>query len=129
MAWLDLLSGVPKAIGDYFTRRQEIKAADRQQQAAIKAATVERQVALIKEGLTGDMNWELEQIKNSGWKDEYVLILLSIPLVGVFIPRIQDAILVGFEYLEKCPDWYQWLILIIFTAIYGIRLWRRQPDT
>lgn len=129
MAWTDILGSILKPVGDYFTRRQELKAQDRQQQAAIQAATVERQVELIKQGLTGDMQWEIEQIKNSGWKDEYVLVLLSIPMIGVFIPRVQDAILVGFKYLEQCPEWYRWLILVIFCAIYGIRVWRRQPDT
>jgi len=24
------------------------------------------------------------------------------------------------------PDWYQWLILSVFAAIYGIRVWRRK---
>ena len=73
-----------------------------------------------------DAEWERLRIQDAGWKDEWVLILLSIPLVLVFIPGLQSYILVGFEHLEKTPDWYQWLILLIFTAIYGIRIWRRK---
>lgn len=129
MTFSDVISGIVKPIGSYFEKRQEIKAQDRQQERAIKAATVERQIELIKQGLTGDMQWELEQIKNSGYKDEWVLGLLSIPLVLVFIPKTAPYVLQGFQILEQTPEWYRWLVMLIFTAIYGIRLWRRQADT
>lgn len=73
-----------------------------------------------------DHEWELESIRNSGWKDEWVLAMLSIPLVLVFIPATQPAVLGGFSALETTPDWYRWMVMSIFAAIYGIRLWRRQ---
>jgi len=73
-----------------------------------------------------DAEWEKLSIENSGWKDEWVLILLSIPLVMVFIPYTQSTIMDGFAVLETTPDWYRWLVLLIFTAIYGIRVWRRK---
>ena len=76
-----------------------------------------------------DHAWELEQIRNSGWKDEYVLLLLSIPLPLVFIPYTQDAVLEGFAILETTPDWYRWLMIMICAATYGIRVWRRKIDT
>jgi hypothetical protein len=129
MTFSDIISGIVKPIGSYFEKRQEIKAHDRQQERAIQAATVERQIELIKQGLTGDMQWELEQIKNSGWKDEWILGLLSIPLILVFIPKTAPYVLQGFQILEQTPEWYRWLVMLIFTAVYGIRLWRRQADT
>lgn len=88
---------------------------------AYETAKIER--AMRSEGL--DHEWEIESIRNSGWKDEWVLILLSIPLVLVFVPATQEMVAQGFVALENTPDWYQWLIMIIFTAIYGIRLWKR----
>lgn len=72
-----------------------------------------------------DAAWELEQIKNSGWKDEYVLVLLSIPLVLVFIPPMAPYVLTGFSVLGQCPGWYQLLTCSVFAATYGIRWWRR----
>lgn len=75
-----------------------------------------------------DANWELAQIANSGWKDEFVLLLLSIPLVLVFIPPLQPYVLNGFAVLDQCPDWYRWLVVVIFAAIYGVRIYRRASD-
>ena len=126
MAWADLLGGLFKPVGDYFSRRQELKSQERQQQAAIQQATVERQIELIKLGMHADASWELEQIKNSGFKDEWVLFLLSIPLILVFIPKTAPWVLEGFRVLQQTPDWYRWLVMLVFTAIYGIRIWRRQ---
>ena len=81
---------------------------------------------LAKQGQQSDNAWELEQIKNSGWKDEFVLLLLSIPMVLSFIPGTVGYVKAGFAALSKTPDWYQWLILAVFAAIYGIRVWRRK---
>ena len=81
---------------------------------------------MVQRGQEIDNSWELEQITNSGWKDEFVLLLLSIPLVMSFIPQMQPYVVDGFAALSTTPDWYQWLILSVFAAIYGIRIWRRK---
>ncbi len=85
-----------------------------------------KQIEMIQQGQQMDNAWELQQIKNSGWKDEFVLLLLSIPLVMSFIPQMQPYVVDGFAALSTTPDWYQWLILSVFAAIYGIRIWRRK---
>lgn len=85
-----------------------------------------KQIELIQNGQKLDNAWELEQIKNSGWKDEFVLLLLSIPLVMSFVPEMQPYVVEGFAALSTTPEWYQWLILAVFTAVYGIRVWRRK---
>ena len=72
-----------------------------------------------------DHEWETASIANSGWKDEFVLLVLSIPMVLVFIPYTQPFIAVGFEKLATTPDWYRWLVVMIYAATFGIRVWRR----
>ncbi len=127
-----ILAGPLDVAAKYFTRRMEIKAEDRQQERAIKKALTERQIDLISQGLAADMQWEslMADQARSSYKDEWVLFLLSVPAIGVFIPRIQEHIMVGFSYLEKCPKWYQLLLVTVFLATYGIRYWRRsQFDT
>ena len=73
-----------------------------------------------------DADWELAQIKNSGWKDEFTLIVLSIPMIGVFIPWLQPFIKQGFADLATTPEWYRWLVIMIYAATWGIRVWRRK---
>jgi len=129
---LDWIGGVlvkvPEAIATYFNEKQKLASAEKIREIELKDALHQRQVALISQGLAADATWELEQIRNSGWKDEYVLIVLSIPLVGCFIPGLDVHVLRGFEVLAQTPSWYQWLIGIIFTAVYGVRVWRRQQS-
>ena len=129
-----ILGAVTGPVADYMRRRMEIKAQDRQQERAIKQATVERQIEMIKEGLHADMNWEMEFAKQaaSSWKDEYTLIVVSIPLVLAFVklgPIDGPAIVgQGFAAFSSTPIWYQVMVQAIFYATYGMRLWRRQQS-
>lgn len=126
MNWLKSLLGLGEAAAGYFEKKAELK-------QKVKLAKLEGQIKieqakadLAVKKLDTDHEWELAQIQNSGWKDEWVLILLSIPLVLVFIPQTAPFIFQGFAVLATTPDWYRWLLMLIFTAIYGIRIWRRK---
>ena len=78
------------------------------------------------------MNWEMEFAKQaaSSWKDEYTLIVVSIPAVMAFIPGLDVYVANGFDALSKTPPWYQLMLITLFFATVGIRYWRRnQSDT
>lgn len=123
-----LLSKAIPSAADFFLKKEELK---QKVQLAKLEGKIAWENALTKraEASEGrDHEWELARIKDSGFKDEWVLGLLSIPLILVFIPGTQKYILDGFAVLEKTPDWYQWMVLLIFTAIYGIRIWRRKME-
>lgn len=123
-----VIETITKPIAEGVQGYLEIRSKERLRKLELEDAIHVRRVELIKQGLAADASWELEQIRNSGWKDEAVLTVVSIPLVGCFIPAFADDILRGFEVLERTPDWFRWLVLIIFTAVYGIRVWRRQQS-
>ena len=118
----DLGGKVVEAIDSRGQRKHEQKV----QALELEKLRHSKQIELIQTGQQLDNAWELEQIKNSGWKDEFVLLLLSIPLVMSFIPEMQPYVVEGFAALSTTPEWYQWLILAVFTAVYGIRVWRRK---
>jgi hypothetical protein len=107
---------------DYLKARQELRSKERIRKEEIKDARHAREMELEKTRDKHTADWEMEHIRNSGWKDEYVLISLSIPLVGCFVPGVDIYILRGFAVLDKTPEWFQWLILTVYAAIYGIRL-------
>jgi len=135
----EIVSGIGKPVSDYFTRRQELKAEqykldseERLKMHELKMAEVDRRIDLQKQGLTADLNWEMEFARqaSSSWKDEYTLIVCSIPAVLAFIPGCDEIVAKGFDALEKTPSWYQLLLLTLFFATVGIRYWRRtQSDT
>lgn len=134
-----ILGGVVKPITEYFARRQEIKADDRRQERAIKQAMTERQIDLIKAGLAADLSWEMEFARQArtSWKDEYILLILSLPFILCFIPADFSTwmggayyVVQGLEAIDKLPVWYQLLVGIHFCATIGVRFWRKtQYDT
>ncbi len=127
---MSIVTGVFKPIGDYFNKRQEIKAAEHTAKLEIVKAQGERAAQLIRDGLAADMAWETEFAKQAAtsWKDEYVLIVLSIPLIGAFIPGFAPYVMAGFAAFAATPLWYQIMVQTIFYATYGIRMWRRQQS-
>ncbi len=128
----DIVTGLVKPVTDYFGRRQEIKAVEHANEVKALEAVGERRAKMIADGLAADMAWETEFAKQaaSSWKDEYTLIVVSIPLVMAFIPGWSMYVVAGFAAFAGTPMWYQIMVQTIFYATYGIRLWRRnQSDT
>lgn len=66
--------------------------------------------------------WEsIQAEKGSGWRDDWFSILLSIPLVGAFIPPLVPAILAGFDALSKMPVYYQYWVAVAILSSFGVR--------
>ena len=65
--------------------------------------------------------------QQKGWKDEFVLIIVCVPIMllsyAIFTddPLIKSKLDLFFDYFGKFPSWYQWLIVGIFGAIYGLK--------
>lgn len=122
-----LLSKVAPKVADYYIKKQELEQEVELKKLEGKIAYEQAKTARAEASEGRDHEWELESIRNSGWKDEWVLLILSVPLVLVFIPATQPYIAVGFDHLQGTPDWYRWMTMMVFGAVYGIRLWRRKP--
>jgi len=64
---------------------------------------------------------------NQGWKDEFVLILVSAPVMlliwSIFFedPEIIILVEIFFEYFNSMPFWYQALFIGVVSAIYGLK--------
>ena len=57
------------------------------------------------------------------WKDEYITIVVSIPAILCFIGDWGAAIVAsGFTSLTMAPDWYQYLLVDIFSVGSGVPL-------
>lgn len=120
-----LLGKVAPKVADYYIEKQKLKQEVELEVLRGKRAYEEAKSRRASESEGRDADWELESIRNSGWKDEWVLIVLSIPMICVFVPGLQGYIATGFDQLQTTPDWYRWLVGIIYAATFGIRIWRR----
>lgn len=124
---------VSKLLGAFGTKVVEVYQQKKQLKHDVKIAELQGKIAWqnaltrrASESEGRDADWERLSIQNSGWKDELVIIVLTIPMVMVFIPGFDGYIAQGFEHLSNTPGWYRWLIVMIYAATYGIRVWRRK---
>ena len=119
--WMSLLGALVKPITSVvegWTRRRTVKLESELAVAEAKTnATIER----LKTAQEADIAWERTALKTAGWKDEFLLIVFSIPLIMVFIPGYDHFVHAGFDALKETPDWYQWCIGIMVASAYGYR--------
>jgi hypothetical protein len=108
---------------EYFRQRQELRSKERIRREELKDATHQRQIDLLRQGMTADANWEMEFARQAGtsWKDEYTLAVVSIPLILTFTPWGQPIVLAGFAALANTPLWYQIMVQTMFYATVGIK--------
>ena len=88
----------------------------------VAANKAEAQIRL-KEA-TGDIDWDLAAIRatQSSWKDEWVTVLFSIPLVLSFCGEWGRAIVAnGFDALSGMPQWYQVSLGAVVAASLGTK--------
>ena len=77
-----------------------------------------------KKQLTGELDWDLEAMRSTenSWKDEWITLLFSIPLILAFCGDWGNQIVqAGFTALEVMPTWYQYSLGGIVSASIGMR--------
>tara|TARA_A200000159_G_scaffold19354_1_gene15876 strand:- start:209 stop:592 length:384 start_codon:yes stop_codon:yes gene_type:complete len=88
-----------------------------------KLMQIEAETTLMEKQIAGEIDWDIAAQKNAGgsWKDEYLTILFSIPLLLCFLPFTVDYVERGFEALALTPDWYKYTLGVIVSASFGIK--------
>ena len=118
MAWFGLAKIALQAGTHIFKKRQETKMAmaDAQHMHAAKMARGEEQY-----------QGKLLEARQSDYKDEAVLIILTLPIAvlayGVFSDDVQamDKIKVFLEHFQALPSWFTNLWILVVASIYGIK--------
>ena len=118
MAWFSLAKVAINAGTHIFKKRQETKMAmaDAQHMHAAKMARGE-------EAYQG----KLLEARQSDWKDEAVLIILSAPIAVLAWavvsddPAAMDKVKLFFEYFSSLPSWFTNLWILVVASIYGIK--------
>ena len=92
-------------------------------ESATKVAKAKAEATIMEKKATGEIDWDLAAVKGSqnSWKDEWLVILFSVPLILAFIPGMEDVVSHGFQQLEQMPQWYQYSLGVIVAASFGVR--------
>jgi len=70
---------------------------------------------------------KLLEARQSDWKDEFVLLILSAPIVILAWavvsedPTAMDKVKLFFEYFSQLPSWFTNLWILVVASIYGIK--------
>ena len=81
---IPLISGILGLAGNVVEGYVETKKAKAKQ----KLVKIEAETSLMEKQISGEIEWDVAAQKNSGdsWKDEYLTIIFSIPLLLCFLP-------------------------------------------
>jgi len=92
-------------------------------EAKLKLTEAEAKSKIMLSEKTSVADWERIMAQNSGssWKDEWFVVILSIPMILCFIPGMEGVVHHGFEQLQAAPDWYMYALLTAISASFGIR--------
>jgi len=73
--------------------------------------------------INADADWETQQVvaSQTSWKDEWFAIILSLPLIGAFIPDMVPYVQQGFAVLSTMPDYYKAFLGGAIAASFGIK--------
>lgn len=116
---LTALSGAIDLATGWFENRKKRQSAQHDLEMARVNGQIQRETQLA----TATMDWDTEALRQTqySWKDEYVVLVLTMPFIASFIPGLQDHVIVGWEYVSKAPEWYQWSFMGAIAASLGIR--------
>ena len=116
--WLSAIKLALNAGTHIYKKKQETKMAmaDAQHMHAARMASGEEQY-----------QGKLLEARQSDWKDEAVLIILTLPILviayGVFSddPAASEKIKQFFEQFQQLPSWFTNLWILVVASIYGIK--------
>ncbi len=106
---------------DYLQGRRKLKEAELISKLRINEVKTDAQEKRISNGQKADIAWENTSLSQSGWKDEYWTLVLSIPLIMCFFPFLVGYVTAGFTALELTPIWYRYAIGIAIGSAFGVR--------
>jgi uncharacterized ion transporter superfamily protein YfcC len=83
----------------------------------------------VKKMAQGQIEYQgkLLESRQSDWKDEFILLLLSAPIVllawAVFSddPTAMDKMQLFFQYFSELPFWYQTIFVGVVASVYGLK--------
>ena len=117
--WTALIAPIANIAGSWIDGKVEQTKA----KASANVARAKAEATIMEKKATGEIDWDIEMARSSAssWKDEWLVILFSIPLILAFIPGMEDVVRNGFEQLNKMPEWYQCSLGVIVAASFGVR--------
>ena len=90
---------------------------------------LDRKAELSKAKHDAKVEWEGQMAKatDGSWKDEWFTVIISVPIVTVWLGVMFDLPILltrskeAFVVMQGMPEWYWGLLIIAFSASFGIK--------
>ena len=99
---------------------------NRQQTKMLMSDAQKRHAEAMAKG-EAEYQGKLLESRNSDWKDEFILLLLSAPIVMLAWavwsedPEAMNKMKLFFEYFSDLPFWYQTIFVGVIASVYGLK--------
>ena len=116
--WLSAIKLALNAGTHIYKKKQETK--------MLMADAQATQAAKMARGET-EYQGKLLEARQSDWKDEFVLLVLTSPIAVLAWavvsddPAAMDKVKLFFEYFSALPSWFTNLWILVVASIYGIK--------
>ena len=108
---------IVRTVGGVIKRKQDRMSQELQFRNAVHLKRLEN----VQAGKVAEAEWNKASINKAGWRPGFLTVLLSIPMVLVFIPFMVPYVENGFAALDKTPEWYRILIGVMVSSAFGVK--------
>ena len=115
-----IFSCIVNAVGGIASAWMQNKVEQTKAKGALNVAMEQRKTKMA----TGEIDWDqtMAEASKDSWKDEWLVLLFSVPLILAFCGDWGRAIVEsGFQALETAPEWYRYTLGVIVAASFGFR--------
>ena len=115
-----LIGPIAELAGGWLNAKTQAQQAN----AKLKLTEAEAKAKILVSKETSIQDWEriMAQGSRSSWKDEWLTILFSIPLILAFCGEWGRGVVAeGFAALEQMPSYYQYTLGVIVSASFAVR--------
>jgi len=119
-----MIQAILPIVGDLAGSWLKGKAEEKAAVAKTKIAKAEAEAEIMKVAATSEASWEKVMAQGSvnSWKDEWLTVLFSIPLILAFCGDWgREIVANGFAALEAMPEYYQYTLGVIVSASFAVR--------
>lgn len=119
-----MIQAILPIVGDLAGSWLKGKAEEKAAVAKTRIAKAEAEAEIMKVAATSEASWEKVMAKGSvnSWKDEWLTVLFSIPLILAFCGDWgREIVANGFAALEAMPEYYQYTLGVIVSASFAVR--------
>lgn len=118
---IPFIGPVINIIGGWVKHKSDMATAKRTSELKVEEKKVEATIKRIEDGDAHAAELDEVSLRTRGWKDEYLLLLATIPVILCFIPDYVQYATAGFEALKSLPEWYMYVLLGVYIDTFGFR--------